>query len=217
MKFSFCVGLFAFVGLAVVDQTSGHGRLVDPVSRSTMWRQGFNNPPDYDDTAGYCGGFAHQYGPAKGKCGICGDPYDARPREHEAPDGKYANGIIVKTYKAGQKIKAKVEVTANHRGFFEFKLCPNNNINKDPTMECFDKNTLLVGPAFNTKKYFIPKGDGIMVTVELQLPRNLKCSQCILQWTYTAGNNWGICADGTGALGCGPQEHFRACSDIKIV
>jgi len=38
----------------------------------------------------------------------------------------------------------------------------------------------------------------------------------IFQWTYTAGNNWGICPDGSGALGCGPQETFRACSDITI-
>lgn len=31
-----------------------------------------------------------------------------------------------------------------------------------------------------------------------------------------AGNNWGICADGTGALGCGPQEEFRACADVTV-
>lgn len=39
---------------------------------------------------------------------------------------------------------------------------------------------------------------------------------CVLQWRYVAGNNWGICPDGKGALGCGPQEEFRACSDITI-
>jgi len=44
----------------------------------------------------------------------------------------------------------------------------------------------------------------------------VSCEQCILQWTYTAGNNWGVCANGTGDLGCGPQETFRACSDIRI-
>ena len=33
----------------------------------------------------------------------------------------------------------------------------------------------------------------------------LSCDQCILQWTYTAGNNWGNCPNGTGAVGCGPQ------------
>ena len=36
----------------------------------------------------------------------------------------------------------------------------------------------------------------------------VSCEQCILQWTYTAGNNWGTCANGTGSLGCGPQVRF---------
>lgn len=31
-----------------------------------------------------------------------------------------------------------------------------------------------------------------------------------------AGNNWGTCADGNGAVGCGEQEEFRACSDVAI-
>jgi hypothetical protein len=38
----------------------------------------------------------------------------------------------------------------------------------------------------------------------------------VLQWKYIAGNNWGICADGNGAVGCGDQEEFRACSDVAI-
>lgn len=37
-----------------------------------------------------------------------------------------------------------------------------------------------------------------------------------MQWRYIAGNNWGMCEDGTGAVGCGAQEEFRACSDITI-
>ena len=31
------------------------------------------------------------------------------------------------------------------------------------------------------------------------------------------GNTWGICANGTGAIGCGDQEMFRNCADIKII
>lgn len=31
-----------------------------------------------------------------------------------------------------------------------------------------------------------------------------------------AGNNWGKCDDGTEKVGCGPQEQFRACSDVSI-
>jgi len=49
------------------------------------------------------------------------------------------------------------------------------------------------------------------------LPLGLTCTQCILQWRYIAGNNWGICENGTGAVGCGPQEEFRACADVEIV
>lgn len=45
---------------------------------------------------------------------------------------------------------------------------------------------------------------------------DISCSHCVLQWTYTAGNNWGTCSNGTEAVGCGPQETFRACADIAI-
>lgn len=46
--------------------------------------------------------------------------------------------------------------------------------------------------------------------------KGLNCNHCVLQWRYIAGNNWGICPGGNGAVGCGPQEEFRACSDIAI-
>lgn len=45
---------------------------------------------------------------------------------------------------------------------------------------------------------------------------DFECANCVLQWRYIAGNNWGMCPDGTGAVGCGAQEEFRACADITI-
>ncbi|KAF8764483.1 hypothetical protein HNY73_022549 [Argiope bruennichi] len=55
-----------------------------------------------------------------GKCGICGDAWDApKPRPNEA-GGIYGKGIIVRNYKPGQEVKSIVELTANHKGFFEF-------------------------------------------------------------------------------------------------
>ena len=42
--------------LAFVPAATGHGRLIDPPSRSSMWRYGFKNPRNYDDNALYCGG-----------------------------------------------------------------------------------------------------------------------------------------------------------------
>ena len=34
--------------------------------------------------------------------------------------------------------------------------------------------------------------------------------------SFSPGNNWGVCPDGSGAVGCGPQEEFRGCADVSI-
>ncbi len=39
------------------DVCLGHARLMEPPSRASMWRVGFDNPPDFNDNQGYCGGF----------------------------------------------------------------------------------------------------------------------------------------------------------------
>ena len=41
----------------VIVGTLGHGRLLDPPGRNTMWRLGFDNPVNYNDDEVYCGGF----------------------------------------------------------------------------------------------------------------------------------------------------------------
>lgn len=50
--------VFAVLPLCLIQApgVTGHGRLVDPPSRSSMWRYGFKNPPNYDDNQLYCGG-----------------------------------------------------------------------------------------------------------------------------------------------------------------
>ena len=49
IKFS----LFYSYLLTYVD---GHGRMLDPPQRGSMWRFGFNVPPNYNDMSNYCGG-----------------------------------------------------------------------------------------------------------------------------------------------------------------
>ena len=34
----------------------GHGRLIDPPQRSSMWRFNFSTPENYNDNQLYCGG-----------------------------------------------------------------------------------------------------------------------------------------------------------------
>ncbi len=57
---------------------------------------------------------------------------------HEAP-GQYATGIIVQRYTSGQTINVVVEITAHHFGFFQFKICPNEDFSLDKGQDCFDR------------------------------------------------------------------------------
>ena len=49
----------------------------------------------------------------------------------------------------------------------------------------------------------------------VKLPTGLTCSQCVLQWKYRSGNNWGT-EEGFSGLGYGFQEEFYNCADIAI-
>ncbi|KAG8199107.1 hypothetical protein JTE90_016244 [Oedothorax gibbosus] len=207
---------FLIISLCGIRSVCCHARLMEPPSRSSMWRNGYETPTNYDDNGLYCGGFQVQWQRNSGKCGICGDPYDMpHPRDNEA-GGKYGRGIISKTYTSGQVIEAIVDVTTNHRGYFEFKICPNNNVKKEASQECLDKHVLRLAKG-GTKYYITDYKRSGDFAVLLHLPKGLTCSQCVFQWTYVAGNNWGVCDDGNSRLGCGPQETFRGCADIAIL
>jgi len=39
------------------DAVAGHGRLVEPPSRASMWRYGYATTPDFQDNQLWCGGF----------------------------------------------------------------------------------------------------------------------------------------------------------------
>lgn len=50
----------------------------------------------------------------------------------------------------------------------------------------------------------------------MRLPNELRCERCVLQWWYTAGNNWGCDSSGCG-LGRGDNnEQFVNCADVSI-
>ncbi|KAL0278774.1 UNVERIFIED_CONTAM: hypothetical protein PYX00_000489 [Menopon gallinae] len=202
--------LAASVFLFFVTQVSGHGMMLSPPSRSSMWRFGFDTPPNYNDNELFCGGFAVQWDKNGGKCGICGDAYhDKRPRENEH-GGKYGTGKISMQYKEGSSMPVVVRLTAAHLGHFEYHIC---NMDKaKETEECF--STLLLDNG--TDKYNVTTGPGDF-RMNVKLPKGLRCKHCVLRWHYRGGNNWGQCPDGSWALGCGPQETFRNCADISVV
>ncbi|GFR84280.1 hypothetical protein ElyMa_005994900 [Elysia marginata] len=203
-----------FALFLLVLKVKGHGRLLEPPSRGSLWRLGYSAPVNYEDNQLFCGGVKVQYSINGGKCGVCGDPWNGK-REHEA-GGRYANGVIVRKYKVGQVINATVELTANHRGFFEFRICPTDNPFKKVTHHCLRKFPLEVADTGLTR-FAVPTRDShAKITVPLRLPSDVTCRACLFQWKYTAGNSWGVSADGRQCVGCGNQEQFYGCADIAI-
>jgi hypothetical protein len=56
----------ALVVLLMAISTHQHGNLMDPVSRSSMWRKGYDTPENWTDNQLFCGGFK-----VSSKCLFC--------------------------------------------------------------------------------------------------------------------------------------------------
>jgi hypothetical protein len=128
----FSTMLFALILLTVyLEQIYGHGYLADPPARSSAWLY----DADFDKCCQYfdhnqmsCGGTYHQWtinGRRKfrrknvwfigndflgGKCSICGEPDDRKPKLFGVGDAMYS-GKIVRTYTQGSVIPVTVVVS----------------------------------------------------------------------------------------------------------
>ncbi|KAL5009885.1 hypothetical protein ScPMuIL_012190 [Solemya velum] len=209
MRMKFGVVTTAVLWLPLV---LGHGRLIEPPSRSSMHRYGFNTPANFNDNELFCGGFQNQWERNNGACGVCGDPIQG-PYDNEA-GGKFATDTIARCYPVGTtSIGIKVDVTANHLGFFEYRLCEHNNTKTRFSQDCLDENLLREAGTGNTQ-FSIGTTIGV-VKHTVNLPPTLTCTQCVLQWRYHTGNSWGC--GSSCCVGCGPQEEFYGCADIAIL
>ncbi|KAJ8912608.1 hypothetical protein NQ315_000477 [Exocentrus adspersus] len=210
--------LLLFVAAVIAREVVGHGMMLEPPNRSSMWRfEEFSGIlPHYYDDGGNCGGLT-VYKSLGMKCGLCGDAWsDPRPRDNENT-GKYGSGLVVRTYQAGSVIETQINITVNHKGTFTYSLCvlPNPNA-PEPGEECFQTLTFEDGSSiYNIQDQ--TEGTRFHVNNRVKLPPGLTCDRCVLRWHYRVANNWGQCDDGTSALGCGDQEIFRSCADIAIV
>lgn len=119
-----------------------------------------------------------------------------QPRAHET-GGKYGNGVIVRRYRTGSVIPVRVELTANHHGYFEFRTCAMTYRDQEVSQECLDQYLLR---AENGSTRYYPGPGNRVFEGYFKLPEGLTCAQCVFQWRYIAGNNWGDCGNGTGNL-----------------
>ncbi|XP_011449016.3 uncharacterized protein [Magallana gigas] len=216
----YSVFVFGLTLTSLVEWSSQHGLLLSPPQRGSLWRYGYDTPPNYDDNGLFCGGL-EEYIKTGGKCGVCGDAYSG-PREHEA-GGKYAKGIIVEQLPAeSTEMKTTIQITSYHKGFFEFRICPHNDIRRPVAQECLDEHLMIIKEGSPESSYtrFYPSNPKVTgkdkYHLTLLIPRGMRCEQCVLQWTYNTGNSWGTDKNGTSCLGCGLQEVFKNCADISI-
>ena len=136
-----------------------------------------NLPRNDDHMSVWCGGAGPMHNSVnKGRCGICGDEYSAPSKQFQA-GGKYATGTIARSYQPGQEIEVKINLVANHKGFFTFALCAHNDPNSSPNRECFLNNQLTVN---NGARYYATGGIAVK-TMKVKLPDGLTCKQCIFQ------------------------------------
>ena len=82
------------------------------------------------------------------------------------------------------------KITANHKGYFEFRLCADKqSMDELANQECFDKHVLQFDDG--STRFHIDSATGFK-DVLVKLPDGVTCQYCVLQWTYTAGRNLAI-------------------------
>ncbi len=113
-----------------------------------------------------------------GLCGICGEEYKSVKKFEKG--GSLYRGLTVRTYTQGEVIEVVVEITANHKGFFEFRLCDVAKANNDgeATQQCLNQN--LLKDTFGRMKIPCLPGTG-KFTSKLLLPATMSCTRCVFQ------------------------------------
>ncbi|BFZ14110.1 hypothetical protein BsWGS_17149 [Bradybaena similaris] len=220
--------------LSIVGQVSARARMVEPPMRSSYWRQdisreGISAPVNINDELLNCGGFDYQWKQRNGACGACGDK-SGGIRENEYP-GKYSQFPPQRTYITRRNlagvgdsdrynvINVTIYVTANQLGYFYFRLCPYRDGPSLPYIdleECFNSGNNLVVKDINATRYHPGSNSGYH-DLHLEIPANVSCQHCILQWTYVTGYREGKNGQCNPCLGCGPQEQYVNCADIQIL
>ena len=207
------------------------------------------------------------------RAGVCGDPLGGK--QDHVRGGRYFypsnNPRRVQTYKRGSVVNFEVDVLNHHNGYYEFYICNIDACSKDISASCFknghckrlqrnpskcDSGTRSdCGPIDrkNRGRWYLPCGPfpsgeiiyGQKGTMQYQLPSDMYCDHCVIQWYWVTANfcnppavvdyfngpdrprNWGTCPGQNNAVGgvnknlakCGaknfPEEYWQ-CADVRI-
>ena len=194
--------VFTLVAVAV----KGHGRMMFPINRSSLWRQ-VPSFPRYELDAVWCALTLNHREVANDRnatCGIAGAIYNGKIRgsstmffenklwtvySYEFGSERY-HKTLVATFMKGQVINPQVEIIIMHGGWVEFRVCP-APVNGDPTMECFELNKLKFTSDGKTRAELrsVRPDAKNYYTYSVKLPDNLTCEHCVLQWYWIGSGN----------------------------
>eukprot|EP01113_Clastostelium_recurvatum_P009125 TRINITY_DN1435_c0_g1_i2.p1 TRINITY_DN1435_c0_g1~~TRINITY_DN1435_c0_g1_i2.p1 ORF type:complete len:434 (+),score=80.89 TRINITY_DN1435_c0_g1_i2:58-1359(+) len=156
------------------------------------------------------------------RAGMCGDAFGATQDHYDT--GKYASGLVGGVYAPGSTVYLTMQITAHHYGFHQFVLYDvddtqawNTGVNTNTVpsylLNVTNPDLAQTKCSFHTVN---PRTDWCMsggpqngnsqtFYMEFDLPKDVVCKKCVLQWHWTTGNS----------PGANPEE-FWNCMDISI-
>lgn len=87
-------------------------------------------------------------------------------------------------YLQGGQMPVGVMLTANHLGYFKFALCP-VDVWGEESEECFAAYPLNL--TTGEDRLPVPTSEVGWYNATLQLPEDVTCRHCVVQWTYITG------------------------------
>jgi hypothetical protein len=217
-----------FLTATLARTTNGHAYVADPISRNAIGAVDnglctWNGPiPCVGDPQSW-----NQEETSTG-CGIV----QSGSTPYVFGDGglSYENTKYINHYSQNELIEAKIKVTAMHGGRYEFRIQdvgiamdPDGSLWKDlpplyvesftPACNgagCRDEPCVAEKTCANIPLGAYETGTGTEMKMMVQLPSNLVCEHCVLQWRYITGNSC------PGGISCEGGEKFWNCIDLKI-
>lgn len=106
----------------------------------------------------------------------------------------YGRGVIGRTYDLDKGfIDVQVEILSSVLGYFEFNICPHNDITHPVSQDCLDEYPMRILNKDMTTSYgrrYYPELEPGMpgrISLALEIPDGMTCSQCVLQWRWHGG------------------------------
>ena len=81
-------------------------------------------------------------------------------------------------------IQFQPDVTANHLGWIEFRLCARDSRSTPLTHQCLDQHVL--ADVKGETRFWIGSAKGVL-KFQIRLPAGVTCKECVIQWKYNTG------------------------------